>query len=452
MDYYRITPMIVPADKVSEIRIEPLFDHAVFPADPQRIEIQFFPWNGLLDDGRHISYDFLRFMPEELKIDWHFDGQAIVFRKLFPDEQEYNILISIKDETGNVKKRCRFHLYSLKPDLYALRPFRGTFHIHTTGSDGAEECRYTAARYRQLGMDFCAITDHRNYAPSVTAMNFWKEFIPDYKLFPGEEVHPPANYVHVVNFGGKSSVNQLSWSDEEKYRREVAGYLKNISTDLSPEDRFAAAATEWVFDRIRQAGGVAIFCHPYWFTEQYVLDSRLTDEIFRRNRFDAFELLGGFHKHQTLSNNHQLIRYFEEQAKGNRFPVVGCSDSHCTDRFEVAENKVASTNGPLAGWYSTLVFAKSDDFEDIADAIRCGRSAAVEKIEGETPKVWASLRLAQYGSFLLRWYYPMHDVLCADEGALMLRILYGDPNAAAALRSLHGSVANYQKTAFASGC
>ena len=449
MDYYKVTPRVVPADKVSEIRIEPMFEHAEFFSDPGRIEIACRPYDGLMEDGSYQGFGWGQ-VPEKMRVkDWRFDGKAIVFRFHFAGEQEHNVMIFEKDENGNTKRMRRAHLYSVKEDLYALRPFRGNFHIHSTSSDGREEPRYVAARFRQMGMDFCAISDHGNYDPSIVAMNYWKDINPEYKLYPGEEVHAPGNPVHIIHFGGRYSINSLSrGANEEKYTAEVkerAAALQNVAPGVNA---FAVAASEWVFDEIRKAGGLCVFCHPYWFTEQYVLDEGISTEIFNRRKFDAFEVLGGHHKTQSQSNNHQIVRYYEECAKGGSFPVVGLDDSHGTDRFEIDENRVGSMTRDLAGWYSTLVFSPSDSAEDLVKSIRSGYSAAVEKIEGESLRVYSSFRLTKYATFLMRWYFPMHDVLCADEGALMLRVLAGEEGARKALTALLGSVEAYRSGAF----
>ena len=116
--------------------------------------------------------------------------------------------------------------------------------------------------------------------------------------------------------------------------------------------------------------------------------------------------------------------------------------------IDMEENKVNSKNAELTGWCSTLVFAKSCEYQDVADAIRAGYSVAMERIEGEMPRCFSDIRLAQYAIFLQKWYFPMHDVLCAAEGALMLRVLSGDTFAREALKSLHGSIARYQKSVF----
>ena len=448
MDYYKITPMIVPAEQNSQIKITPLFDHAKFTTKKENLVVLFFPWDGRFSEDKYYGYSWIPEDPENQLHNWHLDGDTLVIDAFFSGEQEFCILVLEKDDKNNVIKRRRFHLYSLEEDLYNLRPYRGNFHIHTTASDGREEARYVAARYRQLGMDFCAISDHRNYTPSVIAKEYWQDKNPDFKLYPGEEVHSPGNPVHIVNFGGKYSINKLSYENEEEYRKEVDIIQQTLSPSLTKQSAFAVAASDWVFDKIREADGLCVFCHPYWYTEQYVISEEITSEIFKRRKFDAFELLGGMFKHQSQSNNHQVVRYYEECAKGNKFPVVGLDDSHGTDSFEVDENKVGSQTKDLAGWYSTLVFAKSCELKYLHESIRKGYSAAVETIAGCQMRVYSDFRLTKYATFLMKWYFPMHDTLCENEGALMLRVLSGDTKAQEALTSLHGSVKEWEDNAF----
>ena len=448
MDYYKVTPLIVPADTEAEIKITPLFDHAKFNPNKEKMVVLFYPLDGRFNEDKYYGYSWIPEDPENLITNWEFEQDSIVFKTYFSGEQEYNILVLEKDDKNNIVKKRRFHLYSLNEDLYSLRPYRGNFHIHTTGSDGGEEPRYVAARYRQLGMDFCAISDHRNYNPSILAKEYWQDKNPDLKLFPGEEVHSPGNPVHIVNFGGKYSVHKFSYDNEELYRKEVAKIQETLPSNITAQSAFAIAASEWVFNKIKEADGLCVFSHPYWYTEQYVISEEITSEIFNRRKFDAFELLGGMYKYQPQSNNHQVVRYYEECAKGNKFPVVGLDDSHGTDCFEVHENKVGSQTKDLAGWYSTLVFSKSCNLNDIQDSIRNGYSAAVEKIAGCQMRVYSDFRLTKYATFLMRWYFPMHDTLCENEGALMLRVLSGDTKAQEALTSLHGSVKEWEDNAF----
>ncbi len=311
-----------------------------------------------------------------------------------------------------------------------MRPFKGDFHIHSTRSDGREEPAYVAARYRQKGFDFAAVTDHERYAPSLEAIRYWEPARISFKLYPGEEVHSPDNPVHIINFGASFSVNQKSREDKAQYRREVEQILSRMSGRRDDMDMFPVAASEWVFDRIRDGGGLSVFCHPYWYTKHNVICDALTDEIFARRKFDAFELIGGFYLHQSRSNNLQVARYIEERAKGNRFPVVGLSDSHGTDRFEAdleQSTRVDGRDRDLLGWYYTVVLARNDSLEALIEGVKSFRSAAVCAPERERCEVFGDdYRLVRYVDFLLREYFPVHERYCRMEGDLMLEILGGE--------------------------
>ena len=178
----------------------------------------------------------------------------------------------------------------------------------------------------------------------------------------------------MLNFGGRFSVNALFREDEAKFRREVEARIPSLGPVAPGVNPFAVAATEWVFDKVREAGGLAVFCHPYWdVRRRNVLSGALVDEVFKRRKFDALELIGGFWKHQSESNALQVARWMEERAAGADYPVVGLSDSHGTDV------------GGLFGWYYTVVLARSASFDDLAAGIRAGNSAAVDAPENERP-------------------------------------------------------------------
>ena len=279
MDYYDVFPRIVPADKVSEVRIRPRYKHALFP-EAELMQVVCNPFDGLNPDGKY-GPD----ADAEKRVEWRMDGHTLVIRVFFTGEQEHNIRVTIRNgQTDNVELVKGFRIYSLESDLYELRPYRGDFHIHTTGSDGRETPCYVAARYRQKGFDFAAISDHGNYKPSVEAIDYWKALDLDFRLYPGEEVHSQDNPVHIIHFGGKYSINDRWRDNTEQYFREVAA-IQDALPDKDPRvNNFAVAASEWVFDEIRRAGGLCVFCHPYWSVAQNVIDEGITSEIFRRNK------------------------------------------------------------------------------------------------------------------------------------------------------------------------
>ena len=88
----------------------------------------------------------------------------------------------------------------------SLSPYKGDLHIHSNRSDGREPPAHVAARCRQIGLDFVALTDHHQYAPSLEAIAAFTAAPVDLALYPGEEVHAPGNPIHIVNFGGRFSV------------------------------------------------------------------------------------------------------------------------------------------------------------------------------------------------------------------------------------------------------
>ena len=238
-------------------------------------------------------------------------------------------------------------MYSLAADLYARRPLKGDFHLHSNRSDGREDPAEVAACSRAIGLDFMAVTDHRRYAPSIEAIDAFAGVETDLAMVPGEEVHPPDNPVHMIHFGGRFSINDLFAGDA--YRAEVAAIEQSLGELPAGVSRYQYASCVWVFEKIRQAGGLGVFCHPYWFTQnRYTPSGAITSALLANQPFDAFELIGGFHRFEVDSNTLQVARYHHEQAQGRRVPIVGASDAH------------GCHSGKLFGWYYTILFAGLD--------------------------------------------------------------------------------------------
>ncbi len=432
MTQYDVAPLAVRAGEEAVIRIRPRFAHAAFPAEGE-FRVRVAPMLGALPDGTHRDYHWGRDGEVMELLSWQLVDGVLEVRARFSGEQRHTIWLEKTDGTP-IRE---FSVYSLEPDLYARRPFKGDFHIHTTGSDGRECPEYVAARYRSEGFDFVAITDHRQYEPSQRAADFWKPYPTGLKVFHGEEVHPPDCPVHMVNFGGDFSVNEMFRQEEERYRSEVKARIARLGAVTPGVDPFAVAATGWTFDKIREGGGLAVYCHPYWDVRGMgAISGALADEVFRRREFDAYEIIGGYWKHQSDSNLYQIVRAYEEWARGNTFPLVGLSDSHGTER------------GGLFGWYYTLVFAESDRLEDLTGAIRAGYCVPVDAPAGERMHCHGSSRLVRYGMFLLEEYFPRHRELCRPEGEVMLELLGGEPGLTETLAKLSPRPAAFRTQSF----
>ncbi len=415
--YYDVFPRVVRAGGETTITIRPLFDHRRL-ADAGVYQIAILPLEGS-------AYQTTWVTPPDISLSPL--GGCLQVRFLFEGEQEYTLLV----KTGHGDKATQlaeFRLYALADDLFDRRPYKGDMHMHSAYSDGKEAPAYLAGASRRIGLDFMAVTDHHQYAPSLEAIRAFADVEADLKIYPGEEVHAPGNPVHIVNFGGRFSLNEQF--EGEAYRAEVK-VLEAALTDWPPEmERYPYAACLWCFDKIREAGGLGVFCHPYWlFPHHYNTPGALTRLLFDRQPFDALELIGGFHRFEIESNTLQVARYHEERARGKRIPIVGVSDAHGCEQ------------GELFGWYYTVVFAPTPDLPDLIRSVKDLYSVAVEALPGETVRAYGPLRLVKYAQFLLREIFPQHDELCVEEGRLMLAHLAGDQRAAESLGRLKGRAA-----------
>jgi hypothetical protein len=412
--YYDVSPRIVRAGSTVVITIRPLHDHVRLDSNNH----YHLTWQPL--DG-----------PPSRSVTLHVEPRsgALHFKAEFLTEGEYVILLNSNQDERS-RNFVEFHIYALDDDLYNRRPYKGDLHMHSNHSDGRESPAYVAAACRRIGLDFMAVTDHAQYAPSLKAIQAYQNLPLDLRIFPGEEVHSPDHPVHIVNFGGQFSINDLF--DEPLYKAEVqqiANQLPPIQKDIS---RKTYASCLWTFDKIRQANGLGIFCHPYWVSlHRYDIPAALTEVLLSHQPFDALELIGGYYPHESDSNLLQVARYHEARTKGKRIPIVGVSDAHGCER------------DILFGWYYTVVFSPSLDLADLILAIKDCYSVAVEHLPDQPVRSHGPFRLVRYAQFLLHHIFPEHDEICVEEGQQMLAYLAGEPQAAEKLAALQGRTCSF---------
>jgi len=245
----------VRANQETGVDIQPLFDHCRF-TDEAEFEVSYFPTEEFAERSG---------WPDQNKITLQPTEGVLRIPQYFEDEQEH--VLFVEEVSGERRKSpMDFRLYSVKGDLLVRKPYKGDVHIHSDRSDGQESPGYVASVCRRIGFDFMAVTDHGQYAPSLEAQRAFDGVDLDLRILRGEEVHPPANAVHIINFGERFSTNEL-FSNEQEYYAEVKRIEDRLG-DLPPGvDRYQYASCCWCFDKIRQAAGLEIcFCHPYWFT------------------------------------------------------------------------------------------------------------------------------------------------------------------------------------------
>lgn len=423
-DYF-VFPSVVPANKPSTIHILPSGDHAAFE-DGVPYTIELIPMECF-----NVPYCLDRFSAEyETRTAVAHNG-ALCFTYTFLGEQEWSVAVfPAKDP----ERRKLFHIFAAEEDLYRRTPYRGDLHTHSNRSDGSEAPAVVAANYRKAGFDFLAITDHHRYRPSLEAIEAFRGVTTGLRLFPGEEVHVPGNYVHMVNFGGSLSVNELFEADPDKCWKEVeqlAGEL-TVPGDINPMEY---AWRVWVVSHIRQGGGLAILAHPFWtWCDEYNMQTKLTQYLLRTGCYDAFELLGGL---EDRENNLQVALYGDARAEGCKIPIVGSSDSH-------------GTQPPIYfGSNCTVLLADGElDQNTLSRSILEHYSVAVGMRDWKPVRVYGTFRMVKYVQFLLEHYFPRHDELCVEEGILMLDYACGDKAAKERLAGLSSRIEAFRDRFF----
>lgn len=418
---YDIYPKVVPAHKKSRVTVRALGSHADFE-DGREYYVHIIPIGEMTRFVNFPDYPIVPVCAAEKKL---------VFEHEFGKEQQYIIWIGNKPIREDAQRAWRdngkieLSMYALEEDLVELRPYIGNMHMHTNLSDGEESPEVVAAAYRGAGYDFISITDHHKYEPSLIPIEAYKPLDLDFKMFPGEEVHPFDSKFHVVNFAGEYSVNAIFRADEAKFRAEVA----EIEAKLDLPEGFSSyeyAATQWAFDRIREANGLSILCHPSWiYMGAYNIPSDMYRYYLKNVAYDAFELINGGNK--IHENTDQVaVWYNHSPAIGTVPPVVGNDDSH------------GVINAKYFDIGKTCVLAKSLEKEDLFAAIRAGLCCAAEQYTGQHIRFYGSDRMVSFFRFLEDEYWPLHKGLCAIEGQLMFRYINGDPVAAPCLQALKG--------------
>jgi len=408
-------PLIVPADETSTIHLIPAGSEWHWRQDvPYCVTVYPVEERGQAPGWLEHNTVVVRAQGDDLAIPWHFAG-----------EQEHVLLIRDNGPDGPTMPTIDVRVYSLEPDLFHRRPYKGDVHTHSRRSDGRELPAHVAAEGRRIGLDFLAVTDHRLFAPSLEALAAYEGVPLDMALFSGEEIHPPDNPVHIIHFGGARSVNALF--SEPRYRSEVQALMAEVERGgLADADLYQYASCLWCFREIARVGGLSMFCHPYWFTQhRYAPSGPLTDRLLREQPFDAFELIGGYWLNELDSNKLQVARYHELRGEGFDLPILGVSDAHGCSRG-------------LFGWYYTLVLAESPVLGDLRAAVRDHYALAVEALPGETVRPVGPFRMVKYALFLLAHILSQHDTLCTREGNLMLHHIEGDPAAKDTLAILEG--------------
>lgn len=455
---YDVFPKVFPEERPVTVTIRPLGDHVAFKPGAE-YAIRVFPCG----EGftRIPQYQWRREEPVRGLVAE--DDGSIRFTHLFHGEQPHKIRVyeaaqvDVPDWRSYPNFVAEVTVYSLLEDLCGFYPFRGDLHMHSNRSDGKQAPAIVAAAYREWGLDFTVLSDHQRYYPSLDCIRAYKDVPIEFTIVPGEEVHLPDNDIHIVNFGSTYSVNGLLRElqqvqergeavseraiiddpppviDAEEFKRQVDELIPTLDIPEGIE-AFQYAACVWECEQIRKGGGISIFAHPFWYSGgTWQVPEDFTRFLLRRHPFDAFEVLGGTDDPQQ--NRLQVALYHDIRAEGIDFPIVGSTDSH------------SCYNNPAGNVSSTLVLARENTRESLVEAVRAGRTAAIDTL-GTPIQIIGSFRLVKYADFLFDYFFPLHDVLCREEGALMKGYVTGDSRAEKTIRCISGRMKEQREKYF----
>jgi len=411
LEYYDIFPKVLSTESKSVVTIRALGEHVAFEG-AGKYRIKLVPMNDRL---LHLQEHDCQMADVVYK-----DG-ALHFSCHLSGEQQYAVLLQ-KQEGEIWVLCCELRIYALHPDFFRLRPFRGDMHCHPCRSDGAEGPAIVAANYRKAGFDFLSVTDHGQYGPSLEAIRAYEAIPMSFRLFRGEEVHPPGNNSHTIHFGGDYSINDLFRKNPEQYEREVDFIEQELHIPPQVNTREYASLV-WVYRKIREAGGMSVMAHPCWIQEEaYHISRTMYRYLLKTHPFDALELTCG----QSLAENQLQVSLWQQmREEGCAVPVVGSSDSHGT------------VNSQWFGLSKMIVLAEKCEKDAIIAAVKERRVVVLEQYYNEEgPRVYGENRALEFVLFLLAEYMPLHDELCFEEGRLMKEYACGDREAGELLRQI----------------
>ena len=426
---YDIFPKVFPVGVSADITVKPLGVHTKFSGE-YKIMVQRL-------DGGHIGHEFSAWNHTDYFVTPCEDG-CLRFTYTADKEGELAVRIYKKDSD---RRTVQLNLYALAEDMADRIPLRGDLHMHTCRSDGHGDPAVVCADYRMKGYDFIVVTDHSRYYPSLEAIRAYKDVKTALNILPGEEVHLPQTDVHIVNAGGLFSSNGLfdylrnyietdgdidarRFDDtitppdivtDEQYNRELDAIEASLTDVPADVNKRWYAVCVWAFDKIREAGGLGIFAHPYWISDMWQIHEPFTQYMLANKPFDAFEVLGGENYYQQ--NGFQTAIYYDEYRRGNVLPIVGSTDSHNS-----------TENNRNAAICSTIVFAHKNERADILQSIKDKYSVAVDTISAEYRLV-GEHRFQKYACYLMENFYPLHDRAAYSDGEIMRKYYLGEADA-----------------------
>lgn len=469
-----IITRVFPADSKPEIRIRAISEKA--RKSLTNLKVDYIRDDGFFSDGTGPHPD-----REWQTLESHTEGDEIIVNVPLNGEHEHTLYIHHTDKK-NPKKTFgwKHQIYSLKPDLFVLRPFKGNVHQHSKESDGLQSVEEHLLHARRAGFDFVSLTDHHKYEPSKKLVKAEEWFRTGLAVYLGEEMHNSFSspILHSISLGATGQVG----SNDPLYSKNAAalipGYKKEFP-EMNQLELQGCADAMVCYNKSRKLGGFIIYSHPYWkVRNRFHAPEKYNEFMLNHSHYDAVELFNSASMQPSL----MISRWHEMALQGKNPPVVSVSDSHnvagsdyrenytvifspdCTiDRFrEAVLKRFCVARGPGQPSLSMKKYMRylTHDFQREFDTLlqqqiklaQASSSAAINQTElnsltqkmsklrqqmsaeaqqSESDGVTESLllgdrRMVQFAIFLEQDYWKRHDAICQRQYDLLQQLRSGD--------------------------
>jgi len=371
---------------------------------------------------------------EDLKFKREGDD-TIVVRVPLRGEHEHSFFFHLPRKKGEKTPEMRkVALYTLAPDAFELRPFKGEIHQHSNVSDGRTPPREHIRCARAAGLDFVAVTDHWHNEQNPVVAAAARDSGCGLVTYPGEEMHNVAHILHSICLGAPAVMTIRERTAElSAAAKPILEELRRELPAMHDSERRSLAEALYIARRARKNGAVLIYSHPHWKPHgRYNAPPEFTRYILTRDEFDAVEITNG----QVNYDNYLTFALLYEiaAARGKRWPVVSASDCHNVRNVQALKRNY------------NILFAPNCSFAEFKKGLREYRVvAAVETMKmnkkGTRPTLFGSWRFTKLATFLGDiGFWAKHDKLAAAQSPLLEKFLAGDKSVIPELKKLAAEI------------
>ena len=372
------------------------------------------------------------------KVEFSVFGNEIFFDYSIPYLGEFAVKVNFNYKESKIQS-----LFCVQEELINLKPLRGDLHMHSIYSDGKRTPFAMALASLEAGMDFISITDHDNYKGSLEAIKKVKQHDIDLIVLPGEEVSVGKGDTtlsrgngHMLCINANKSIEDQR-KDDKKYEKELEEIAKDLEQEELEEgiEPLHYARNIWALNKIHEAEGIAILCHPNWiyYDHKYHLHQPIYKQMLKNSKLDGVEVIGDIDKIEEC-NNLTYLTFMQNKNKFKKLAAISNSDAH-------------DSNHDLGIRYSVL-FVNENSIKGIVNSIKEARSVAVLKRSEIENQVIGEDFLCSYVHFLLKEYFPKVEKLKYRLSRLHLDALINNFDFDNKIESTKQKIKNHENSFF----